>query len=67
MTASKGLESDPITIREIKEIAKKNLSKEAWDYYSTGVSFEQTLSRNETIFNKSVMALEMILIEQNEN
>lgn len=44
--------SEPITIEEIKTIAKQNLSKAAWAYYITGTDFEQTLQRNEAIYNK---------------
>ncbi|ETN39114.1 uncharacterized protein HMPREF1541_05336 [Cyphellophora europaea CBS 101466] len=45
-------ETEPITIDEIKTIAKKKLSKQAWDYYITGVGPELTLQRNEAIFDK---------------
>lgn len=46
------MEGKPITIEEIKTIAKKKLSKEAWDYYITGSGFEQTVRRNEKIYDR---------------
>lgn len=44
--------SDPITIAEIRLLAKKKLSTAAWDYYVTGADSEQTVARNSAIFDK---------------
>ena len=43
---------DPITIADVKEIAKKRLDPAAWDYYITVADDEQSVRRNETIFKK---------------
>jgi (S)-2-hydroxy-acid oxidase len=45
---------DPITILEVREIAKKRLDPAAWDYYITGADGELSVRRNEAIFKKSV-------------
>ena len=42
----------PITVAEIKAIAKTKLSQPVWDYYTTGADEEHTLRRNETIYTK---------------
>lgn len=42
----------PITVAEIKTIAKTKLRQPVWDYYTTGADEEQTLIRNETIYTK---------------
>lgn len=42
----------PITVSEVKAIAQRKLSKQAWEYYKTGADDEQTLQRNETIFDR---------------
>lgn len=44
--------ADPITIADVKEIAKKRLDPAAWEYYITGADDEQSVRRNETIFKK---------------
>lgn len=43
---------DPITVADIKEIAKKRLDKPVWDYYITGADEEYTVRRNESIFQE---------------
>jgi isopentenyl diphosphate isomerase/L-lactate dehydrogenase-like FMN-dependent dehydrogenase len=43
---------DPITIADVKEIARKRLDPAAWEYYITGADDEQSVRRNETIFKK---------------
>jgi len=45
---------DPITILEVREIARKRLDPAAWDYYITGADGELSVRRNESIFKKSV-------------
>lgn len=44
--------AEPITIADIKSLAKTNLARQAWDYYATGADEEQTRDRNETIFKE---------------
>ncbi|KAH8647785.1 FMN-dependent dehydrogenase [Xylariales sp. PMI_506] len=43
--------SEPITVAEIREIAKTKLSKQAWEYYKTGADAEITLGRNEEAYS----------------
>lgn len=43
---------NPITISDVREIAKERLDPAAWDYYITGADEEQTVHRNETVFKK---------------
>lgn len=43
---------DPITIADVRAIAKKRLDPAAWEYYITGADDEQSVRRNETIFKK---------------
>ena len=45
-------DDNPLTITEIRALAKQKLSKAAWDYYVTGADGEQTVRRNENIFDK---------------
>lgn len=45
-------ESAPITIAEIKAIAKRKLPEPVWDYYTTGAEDEQTARRNEDVFHE---------------
>lgn len=47
-----GKEPEPITISDVREIAKKRLSRQAWDYYRTGADEEHTLRRNEEAFQQ---------------
>lgn len=49
--------TDPITIPEVKAIAKSKLSKSAWNYYTTGADEEKTLARNEAIYDEHVFLL----------
>jgi len=44
--------TDPITVLEVRDIAKKRLDPEAWDYYITGADGELSVRRNESIFKK---------------
>lgn len=44
--------TDPITVREVKAIAKSKLSESAWNYYTTGADEEKTLARNEVIYDE---------------
>ena len=43
---------DPITVLEVREIARKRLDPAAWDYYITGADGELSVRRNESIFKK---------------
>jgi (S)-2-hydroxy-acid oxidase len=43
---------DPITILEVREIARRRLDPAAWDYYITGADGELSVRRNESIFKK---------------
>lgn len=53
MAAPKSTEvRDPITVAEIKELAKAKLSKQAWEYYITGADEEKTLARNEAVYDE---------------
>ncbi|KAF7537566.1 hypothetical protein G7054_g3612 [Neopestalotiopsis clavispora] len=45
-------ESEPITISDVREIAKKRLPRQVWDYYTTGADDEQTVRRNEAAFQE---------------
>lgn len=45
-------ESEPITISDMREIAKKRLPRQVWDYYTTGADDEQTVRRNEAAFQE---------------
>lgn len=47
-----GRELEPITISDVREIAKKRLPRQAWDYYRTGADEEHTLRRNEEAFQQ---------------
>lgn len=47
-----GKESEPVTIRDVREIAKKRLPAKVWDYYRTGADGEHTLQRNEEAFQQ---------------
>jgi (S)-2-hydroxy-acid oxidase len=51
MSESAPDESSPISVKDIKVVAKRNLSKQAWDYYITGAGYEQTARRNEQIYD----------------
>ncbi|POS76648.1 FMN-dependent dehydrogenase [Diaporthe helianthi] len=50
-----GKELDPITISDVREIAKKHLAPQAWDYYRTGADDEHTLRRNEEAFQQLII------------
>lgn len=43
---------DPITVEDVRNIAKQRLDAGVWDYYTTGADDEQSVRRNETIFKK---------------
>lgn len=43
---------DPITVGDVKEIAKRRLDPAVWDYYTTGADDEQSVRRNEEIFQE---------------
>jgi hypothetical protein len=45
---------DPITVAEVKAVAKAKLSKQAWEYYITGADDEVTLGRNEAAYDEHV-------------
>ncbi|KAF3016850.1 hypothetical protein E8E14_011824 [Neopestalotiopsis sp. 37M] len=45
-------ESEPININDVREIAKKRLTRQVWDYYTTGADDEQTVRRNEAAFQE---------------
>lgn len=58
-----GKESDPVTIRDVREIAEKRLPSKVWDYYRTGADGEHTLRRNEEAFQQ--YGAEIILVFPN--
>lgn len=45
-------EFEPITISDVREIAKKRLPRQVWDYYTTGADDEYTVRRNEAVFKE---------------
>ncbi|KAI0146549.1 FMN-dependent dehydrogenase [Pestalotiopsis sp. NC0098] len=45
-------EFEPITISDVREIAKKRLPRQVWDYYTTGADDEHTVRRNEAVFKE---------------
>ncbi|CAG9988045.1 unnamed protein product [Clonostachys byssicola] len=47
--------SDPITVAEVKEIAKTKLNQPTWDYYTTGADESRTLDRNSNIYKKLLL------------
>lgn len=42
----------PVTVAEIKELAKQKLDPAAYEYYRTGADQEQTLVRNSHIYQQ---------------
>ncbi|KAI6914594.1 FMN-dependent dehydrogenase [Hortaea werneckii] len=46
---------DPITIADIKEIAKAKLRPDVWSYYITGADDEQSVRRNESIYERILL------------
>lgn len=44
--------TNPITVEDVKVIAKQRLDPAVWDYYTTGADEEQSVRRNEQIFKK---------------
>lgn len=46
------LEKEPLTVADIRAIAKSRLPKRVWEYYSTGADDEQTLHRNNEVFKE---------------
>lgn len=51
---------DPITVSDVKDIAKKRLDPAVWDYYTTGADEEQSVNRNELIFKKYARHLSLL-------
>lgn len=47
-----GAAVDPVTVADVKEIAKARLNPDVWDYYVTGADDEFSLRRNEKIYQK---------------
>lgn len=45
-------EIEPITISDVRDIAKKRLPRQVWDYYTTGADDEHTVRRNEAVFKE---------------
>jgi (S)-2-hydroxy-acid oxidase len=45
---------EPVTVAEIKEIAKSKLPAHVWDYYITGADEETTKRRNEDVYSEYV-------------
>lgn len=43
---------DPITVAEVKEIARKRLDPGVWDYYITGADEEYSIRRNENAYRE---------------
>lgn len=44
----------PVTLAEVKDIAKTRLHPDVWNYYTTGIDEEHTLLRNEYIYQQQV-------------
>lgn len=55
MSSSLDPKDDPITVAEVKAIAKQRLSKSAWNYFVTGADNESTLERNSAIYDEYVV------------
>lgn len=49
--------SDPITVKDVQDIAKSKLSTSVWHYYTTGADEQQTLERNVSIYDRYVCDL----------
>lgn len=45
--------SDPLTIAEVRRIAKERLSRHVWDYYVSGSDDQLSVARNASIYDKS--------------
>ncbi|TKX21247.1 oxidase-like protein 2 [Elsinoe australis] len=46
---------DPITVAEVKEIARKRLDPGVWDYYITGADEEYSIRRNENAYRELLL------------
>lgn len=55
-----GKELDPIIISDVREIAKKHLPHQVWDYYRTGADDEHTLRRNEEAFQQYAAEIALV-------
>lgn len=51
---------DPMTIADVKEIARKKLHSDVWDYYVTGADDEQSVRRNEAIYSKYLLCMHLV-------
>ncbi|OLN81995.1 Hydroxyacid oxidase 1 [Colletotrichum chlorophyti] len=51
---------EPVTIADVRDIAAKELSKAAWDYYTTGADDELTVARNQAAFNDLLLRPQML-------
>ncbi|KAH8880213.1 FMN-dependent dehydrogenase [Thozetella sp. PMI_491] len=45
----------PITIADIKELARRRLTNEVWEYYITGSDDQKSAERNESIYEKVML------------
>ncbi|KAI9037193.1 alpha-hydroxy acid oxidase [Aspergillus affinis] len=52
MMDGKSITSEPVAVSEIKAIAKTKLQGQVWDYYTTGADEEETVKRNEEIYQR---------------
>jgi (S)-2-hydroxy-acid oxidase len=43
---------EPVTVSEIRDIAKSKLKPHVWDYYVTGADEETTVRRNQSIYDE---------------
>lgn len=43
---------EPITVVDVKAIARKRLTPSAWSYYTTGADGEYSSRRNERVFKE---------------
>ena len=43
---------DPVTVAEVKDIARTRLDPAVWDYYTTGADDEYSLRRNDEMFRE---------------
>lgn len=50
------VDSHPITVASIKQLAKERLPESVWTYYITGSDDERTANRNESIYDRQVLS-----------
>ncbi|KAL4727732.1 hypothetical protein ACLX1H_004420 [Fusarium chlamydosporum] len=59
--------SDPITVKDVQDIAKSKLSTSVWHYYTTGADEQQTLERNVSIYDRLLLRPQVLRDVSNVN